>query len=564
MNRKKINIINKLKRYVLVVEDEFINQEILKEILLSEYEVLTADNGIEALHVLETSVKPISLILLDLNMPLMDGFTLLKKLKKDEKYKNIPVIVLTGEKESELEALNLGAVDFITKPYDVKEVIMARVNRSIELSEKRIIVNAEERDELTDVYNKHIFTEYVERIDKYSSNDLKDMIILNISRFHLFNELYGKEEGNNVLVYLANILKDIARDNDGIVARMQSDYFALYINHQDDYVNLLDDIYDILKDKYNVSNITLRMGIYQTKALDESVEIRIDRAKLVCDEIRKSNTKFFNVYSDDEEKDRLFKERLNYDFNKAIVNKEFKVYYQPKVSIEGDKFKLSSAEALIRWIHPELGFISPGMFIPLFEENGNIKVLDHYVWNEAAGQIKKWQDKFGITLPVSINVSRVDMFDSGIAKTIESIVKNNGIETSDLYLEITESAYNNETDQIIGIINELKDLGFKVEIDDFGSGYSSLNTLATLPFDILKLDMKFVKDMFKNEKTLKMVGIVSDIAKYLNVKLIAEGVETKEQLNKLKELKYDIVQGFYFSKAVPAEEFEEFFNKEFK
>lgn len=156
------------------------------------------------------------------------------------------------------------------------------------------------------------------------------------------------------------------------------------------------------------------------------------------------------------------------------------------------------------------------------------------------------------------------MFDPTIVDVISSIVSENEISPKDLLLEITESAYNNETDQIIEIINELRNRGFKIEIDDFGSGYSSLNTLATLSFDFLKLDMKFVYDMFKNDKTLKMVGIVSDIAKYLNVKLIAEGVETKEQLLKLKDLKYDVIQGYYFSKPVPGEEFEQFFEKEFK
>ena len=560
---KNINIINKLKRNILIVEDEFINQEILKEILSSDYEVLTADNGLEALHVINTSVTPISLILLDINMPLMDGLTLIKEIKKDEKNKNIPIIVLTSDKDSELEALNLGAVDFITKPYDVKEIITARVNRSIELSEKRIIVNAEERDGLTDVYNKHIFIEYVGRIDKYNPNAKKDMVILNITKFHLYNELYGHEAGDNVLVYIANILKDIARENEGIVARLQADYFALYINHQNDYEELLNSIYTTLKEKYNISNITFRLGIYGASSVNESVDNRIDRAKLVCDEIRKSNTKFYNIYSEDDQNNQLFRERLNHDFKKALANNEFKVFFQPKVNIEGDKFVLSSAEALVRWIHPELGFISPGMFIPLFEENGNIRDLDRYVWNETAKQIKMWKDKFNITLPVSVNVSRVDMFDASVAKTIYDIVKANKIDAKDLYLEITESAYNNETDQIIGIINELKDMGFRIEIDDFGSGYSSLNTLATLPFDILKLDMKFVKDMFKNDKTLKMIGIVSDIAKYLNVKLVAEGVETKEQLDKLKELKYDIIQGYYFSKPVSSIEFEQFFNKEF-
>ena len=558
------NIINKLKRYILIVEDEFINQEILKEILSSEYEVLVANNGIDALNILKTSTKPISLILLDLNMPVMDGFTVLKRLKNDKDNMNIPVIVITGEKESELEALTLGAVDFITKPFDLNEIIKARVNRSIELSEKRIIVSASERDELTDVYNKHIFEDYVLRIDKYSQDKNKDMIVLNISRFHLYNELYGKEEGDKALVYVANILKDIARINDGIVSRLQRDYFALYINHLDNYDDLILNINNDLKNKYNLTNINIRLGIYCiNKDNKENVDIRIDRAKLVCDEIRNSNNKFYNVYNDDDQKNQLFKEKLNYDFIKAINNKEFKVYYQPKISISGDKYKLTSAEALVRWIHPELGFISPGMFIPLFEENGNIKILDKYVWNEAAAQIKKWYDKYNIYLPISVNVSRIDMFDQSIVDNISSIVENNNIKPENLLLEITESAYNNETDQIIGIIDELRNRGFKIEIDDFGSGYSSLNTLATLSFDFLKLDMKFVHDMFKNDKTLKMVGIVSDIAKYLNVKLIAEGVETKEQLDKLKEFKYDVIQGFYFSKPVPSDEFEKFFGKEF-
>ncbi len=559
----KNNIINKLKRYILIVDDEFINQEILKEILSSEYETLVANNGLEALDILKTSTKPISLILLDLNMPIMDGFTLIKEIKKDNSFVNIPVIVITGDKDSEVEALNLGAVDFITKPFDLNEIIMARVNRSIELSEKRIIVNAAEKDELTGAYNKHVFEKYVERIDKYKKDEKKDMIVLNISHFHLYNELYGKEEGDKALIILANILKDIANTHDGIVSRLQRDYFALYINHLDNYDELINYINDKLKDDADITNINLRFGIYIVNDSLENVDIRIERAKLVCDEIRNSNIKIYNIYNDDDQKNQLFKEKLNYDFKRAVDNKEFKVYYQPKISILGDKYELTSAEALIRWIHPELGFLSPGLFIPLFESNGNIKILDQYVWNEVAKQMKIWNDKYNITLPVSVNISRADMFDEKIVDIIYSIAKNNNINSKDLLLEITESAYNNETDQIIDIINKLRDKGFKIEIDDFGSGYSSLNTLATLSFDFLKLDMKFVHDMFKNEKTLKMVGIVSDIAKYLNVKLIAEGVETKEQLEKLKEFGYDVIQGYYFSKPLPSDEFEKLFGKEF-
>ena len=557
------NIMNKLKRYILIADDEYINQEILKEILSSQYEALIANNGLEVMRTLEESTKPISLILLDLNMPLMDGFSVIKRIKKSDIYKDIPIIVITGDKNSELEALTLGAVDFITKPF-VNEIIMARVNRSIELSEKRIIVSTQERDELTGCYNKPVFMEYAERLDKYGNGEAKDMIVLNISHFHLYNELYGKEEGDKALIYISNILKDIALVNDGIVSRIQDDYFALYVNHLEDYDKVIDYIHKDLKEKYNASNIQVRLGIYHSNKKDESIEDIIDRAKMVCDEIRGVNKKYYNIYSEDYQKNQLFKERLNHDFEKAIENHEFSVYFQPKISIQGDSYTLSSAEALVRWIHPELGFISPGMFIPLFEENGNIKILDQYVWREAAKQMREWYLKYNIMLPVSINVSRIDMFDPKVVDIITSIAKENEIEPKNLYLEITESGYNNETNQIIGIIDELRNRGFKIEIDDFGSGYSSLNTLATLSFDVLKLDMKFVKDMFKNDKTLKMVGIVSDIAKYLNVKLIAEGVEEKNQLDKLKELKYDIIQGYYFSKPVSSVEFEEFFGKEFK
>lgn len=558
------NIINKLKRYILIADDEYINQEILKEILSSEYEVLIANNGLEVMRTLEESTKPISLILLDLNMPFMDGFTVIRRIKESDVYKDIPIIVITGDKDSELEALTLGAVDFITKPFDLNEIIMARVNRSIELSEKRIIVSTAEKDELTDCYNKPVFMEYVERIDKYGNGEAKDMIVLNISHFHLYNELYGKEEGDKALVYISNILKAIALQNNGIVSRIQADYFALYVNHLEDYDKVIDYVHKELKEKYNASNISIRLGIYSSNKREESVDAIIDRAKMVCDEIRSVNTKYYNIYSEEYQKNQLFKERLNHDFEKAIENHEFCVYFQPKISIQGDSYKLSSAEALVRWIHPELGFISPGMFIPLFEENGNIKILDQYVWREAARKMREWYLKYNIMLPVSINVSRIDMFDPKIVDSITSIAKENEIDPKDLYLEITESGYNNETSQIIGIIDELRNRGFKIEIDDFGSGYSSLNTLATLSFDVLKLDMKFVKDMFKNDKTLKMVGIVSDIAKYLNVKLIAEGVEEKNQLEKLKELKYDVIQGYYFSKPVSSIEFEKFFGKEFK
>ncbi len=235
-----------------------------------------------------------------------------------------------------------------------------------------------------------------------------------------------------------------------------------------------------------------------------------------------------------------------------IKNKNFKVYYQPKYNIES-----SNSEALVRWIHPKYGLISPGVFIPLFEERGLIRILDRYVWEEAIKQVALWNKKFNKIIPVSINVSRVDLLDDNIVFILDDLVNKYNVDPNNIYLEITESAYNADINNICDIILRLKEKGFRIEIDDFGSGYSSLNALATIPFDVLKLDMIFVRQMYNNEKTLKMVEIVSDIAKFLNVILIAEGVETKDQLEQLKKFGYHIIQGYYFSKPLTKEDFEE-------
>ena len=561
MNNRN-NIINKIKHTILIVDDELINQEILKEILGDSYDTLIAGDGEEALEVVRSALKPISLILLDLNMPRMGGLEFIRAIKQEEKFRRIPIIVSTGEKESELSSLELGAVDFITKPYDMPEIILARVARSIELSEDRIIIQASERDELTGVYNKHIFVEYVQKVDRYRLGTEYDMVVLNIDKFHLFNELYGRDEGDRVLSALAEILMDISRRNDGIVGRLQSDYFALYITRQPDYNAVVQLIRQRMEQKYNVSSLSLRVGIYQVTAEEsDPVDIRIDRATRMCDDIRGSNQNSFLIFDLERQKNVLFKERLIRDAKRAVRERQFEVYYQPKINIRGERFQLSSAEALIRWNHPDFGFISPGVFIPIFEENGTIRILDRFVWEEAARQIRVWKDRYNRSIPVSVNVSRIDMFDSRIVDVLRDIVRENGISPGEMYLEITESAYNNETDQILEIINQLKDSGFTIEIDDFGSGYSSLNTLASFSFDVLKLDMQFIREMHKNEKARKMIDIVAEIAGVLKVTLVAEGVETKEQCDALKQTGYDVVQGYYFSKPLCVRDFDAFIEK---
>ena len=201
--------------------------------------------------------------------------------------------------------------------------------------------------------------------------------------------------------------------------------------------------------------------------------------------------------------------------------------------------------------------VSPGDFIPLFEENGLIQKLDKFVWSEVGKQIRKWKEKYDFYVPVSVNVSRIDMYEPDFIDTLLKIIKDNYLTTNDIYLEITESAYTSDSKQMIEIVNQLRDLGFSIEMDDFGTGYSSLNMINELPIDVLKLDMVFVRNAHKNHDT-KIVEFIIDIAKYLEVPVIAEGVETKEQVESLKNLGCDIIQGYYFSKPIPSNEFEKF------
>ena len=224
--------------------------------------------------------------------------------------------------------------------------------------------------------------------------------------------------------------------------------------------------------------------------------------------------------------------------------------------------KLSSAEALIRWKHPELGMISPEQFIPLLENSGLISVVDHYVWEEAASQIREWHKKYGITVPISVNLSRVDLYDPMLEETLNSFVEENGLDRKSLKLEVTESAYTDNADQMISLINCLRLQGFEIEMDDFGSGYSSLNMLTSMPIDVLKMDMRFIQDIDRTEKDFWLVDVVLNIARHLQVPVVAEGVETEAQMNRLRAAGCELIQGYYFSRPLPPEEFEKLIVRE--
>ena len=548
------------KRQILIVEDEFVNREILKAYLEPEYEVLCAETGEEAREKIRAGFDAISLILLDLNLPDLHGMDILRWIREDVHFSKIPVIVMTSDKGSEVESLTIGAVDFITKPYPMPEVIRARVRRIIELNETRDLIRETSRDSLTGLFNREYFFHYAEQYDHFHGEEPTDAVVMDVNHFRMINERYGKAFADEVLRRIGIAVKAFVKQNGGVACRREADRFLVYCPHRTDYTALADEVAAAAGGGMK-GKIRIRLGVYS--GVDKTVEMeqRFDRAKSAADTIRNSYNVTVAAYDDALHEKEVFAERLLDEFQEAIERKQFLVFFQPKFDIRPDKPVLCGAEALVRWKHPVLGMVSPGVFIPLFESNGLVRELDHYVWREAAAQIKAWKQNPGKAVPVSINVSRVDMMDPELPDTLRSLIEDNGLDYGDLHLEITESAYTQDAKQIVDTVNTLRDMGFMMEMDDFGSGYSSLNMITSLPIDVLKLDMGFIRSAFSEGGDTRMIKVIVDIARSLNVPMIAEGVETREQMLALKELGCDIVQGYWFSRPVPADEFEAFLIK---
>ncbi|WP_034451874.1 EAL domain-containing response regulator, partial [Butyrivibrio sp. AE2032] len=555
MTNPVVSLFEDGKRTILVADDEFINREILSEMLKDDYDIITAEDGEQAYEIIKTHSKTISLVLLDLIMPKMGGLELLSSIKNQSEFSSIPVIVLTTDQESEVVSLNTGASDFIPKPYPRQSVVKARIRRAIELSENRQIISDTQNDIITGLYNGEYFYEYAETFDKYHPDTDMDAIVLGINNYHVLLERYGKDRCIELLSMIAEELRKLYPNGESILCHKEMDVFFIYCHHKEGHEERLQEISHSVDCIF--SGVKLKMGIYEKTDKNLELRNRFVRARMAYDKLQGNYHDVIAVFDDEILKKTLFEEQLCADFKTAVSEEQFMVFFQPKFDITGEEPVIAGAEALVRWRHPTLDLISPGLFIPLFENNGLIYELDDYVWHKTAAMIKAWRGKFDKKIPVSVNISRAEMYDPNLANRLLNIVEENGIEVSDLHLEITESAYVSDSSMIIDRVEDLRQKGFFIEMDDFGSGYSSLNMIGELPIDALKLDMLFIRSAFKSNK-MKMLDIVIDIADCLGVPAIAEGVETEEQFLKLKESGCAVIQGYYFSKPVPADEFEKF------
>ncbi|MBQ7541569.1 MAG: GGDEF domain-containing protein [Clostridia bacterium] len=419
---------------------------------------------------------------------------------------------------------------------------------------KQRLINITETDEFTGFYDKNDFFKYADRLYQNDPGKPMKAIVLNIEQFHSVNALYGRDFGDQILSAIRNEISDFLLEQDGVACQMEADCFAIYCSTFVDARALLSRLEGKLDMITSDAGIMLRMGVMPWKENTEPRQL-VEQALIACNRARGQYDDRLIVFDDSvREHDKNEQHMIN-DLRHTINNEEFIVRYQPKFDIAVDPPRLKSAEALVRWVHPELGMIPPNDFIPLFERNGQIGQIDQYVWAEVARQIAQWRKEYGVTVKVSVNLSRIDVFDVSLDSTLDSILKKNGLDASSLEIEVTESAYLENTRQFIGAIETLRKKGYQIEMDGFGSGYSSPNQLSSLPIDVLKMDRALIRNIDFSEKDMQLVKQILETAKSLNIPVIAEGVETQEQLQLLKENGCTMAQGFILSPPLPPEDF---------
>ena len=332
------------RRLILVADDELINREILGMVLQSNYEVIFAGDGRETLEKMRENIEQLSLVLMDLKMPVMGGLDVLRQVRKEPGLAGIPIIVLTADQDAEIESLSLGAIDFIPKPYPQAGVILARVRRTIELSENRQIIHSTERDPLTGLYNHEYFYRYAEQFDHYHKGMEMDAAVVDINHFHMINERFGTGYGDEVLRRIGERMREMVHDHGGIVCRREADTFMVYCPHRRDWAMVLESASAGLSGDAAANNrVRLRMGVYENVDKTLDIERRFDRAKMAADTVRGSFTKNIGIYDSALHEKELYSERLIEDFYTAVEEKQFQVFYQPKFNITKDEPVLASA-----------------------------------------------------------------------------------------------------------------------------------------------------------------------------------------------------------------------------
>ena len=424
-------------------------------------------------------------------------------------------------------------------------------------------------DEVTGGHNKAKFVIEAQNIlQNVSSSDKYALVLMDIAKFKVINELYGFDLANVILKDVYGIIKNNL-PNDSIMARSFAATYLFIIKYdtEKDINSIIDKIYKeienynsetmtVLKTSYNkaAAKLVPLFGVYLINDVTVPIYIMCDRVGLAKRTIANDINKYISYYDDNLRKQLLIEKNIEDEMHNALESGQFVMYLQPKYNMK--TLTVAGSEALVRWIHPTKGFMPPNDFIPLFEKNGFVLNIDRYIWEQACKAIKSWIDRGYNPVPISVNVSRLHLSNEFFIDDLKELINKYQIPTELLELELTESAGFEDFDKFIDIINELKKQGFSIAVDDFGSGYSSLNMLRQIPCDILKLDKGFINDSTTDERGKIVVQHVLSMAKNLSLKTVSEGIETVEQAQFLTNSGCDIAQGFLYAKPMKLEDFE--------
>lgn len=538
-----------LRRKILVVEDNALNREMLVQMLSPEYDLICAENGEEGIRLLTQNYRQLSLVILDVYMPVCDGFQFLARTRSDPLLAAVPVIVATGSdrQEDEARCLELGAMDFITKPYNFRGV-QGRIRNLIKMRESTALLTEIEFDGQTGLYTRQAFFHHASLRLHTDPPGTYQIVLVDIDNFKQVNSIYGESVGDNVIRYLAGELKH--RITSGLVAHYDGDNFV-FLEPVGRSLSELEDMMRDLSQYSPVRRIRFKCGVCPCGDPVIPVSVLCNRAFLAMNSIKEDMSRLAASF-DDPINQKLCRERdMEGNFEDAIQNGEFVVWYQPKYDTHSEG--LVGAEALVRWKKSDGSVVSPGEFIPLFERDGLIVRLDEEVFRRVCQIQRDLFDRMGKVLPISVNLSRNSLHYPGMIDRYARIVREFRLDARVVPIELTESSGTNMS-QIKDLAQKMVALGFPLHMDDFGAGYSSLGNLNALPFHMLKLDKSLI-DYIGNNRGDQVLRHVIALAHGLGMEVLAEGVETAEQLSFLRDVGCDVIQGYYFSRPLPEEQF---------
>ncbi len=557
-------------KVLLVVDDEEKCSE-LYDILKDEFLVATAKDAKSGIRAIGASEEKVGLIIVDLAGTPNGNKDFVTRCMDCRTLHKIPIIVsfdFDASEEDVTDAIECGAWDFIRRPYN-GELIRFRINNIIaanEMSVYREIKYRENYDMLTGLYNRTKFFSETRKIIDNNPDITFAFIRFDIHKFQLINQFYGVAEGDKLIKFIADDMgQDVAEaqreyGSDGrkvtCYGHIEVDVFCCCVpfESREKILGYFKKVRARLEN-YGLNFVILPVfGVYIIEDRSLTINEMYDRANMASKKCKGNYIENYAFYDEEMGRTIVDEQMIVNEMTTAIEEEQFALYLQPKYEIKHNT--LVGAEVLVRWIHPEKGMISPGEFIPIFEKNGFIMQLDNYVWEHTCMLLRRWLDEGKKPDPVSVNMSRISLYNPKLVEIMCGLVKKYDVPPALMQLELTESAFTANPVVIKETMKSLQDYGFTVLMDDFGSGYSSLNALKDMSLDIIKMDMRFLSKTEHPERGKCIMASVVRMAKWLKMSVTAEGVETKEQLDFLKSIGCEYIQGFYFAKPMSVEDYE--------